>query len=226
MPSLFSPFFLSDRALRQTLSPIGAEARGTLVDIGCGTQPYRELFGGTQYIGIEIPARSAVGSRKLADVFFDGYRIPLSDHSADFALCSQVLEHVFDPDRFLLEISRILRPGGQLIITVPFLWDEHEQPYDFSRYSSFGLRHLASKAGFKVEAEYKTLADASVLVQLALAYCFKASRRLVPSFAKPLMAAVSLPANLLGIAASWLPRNEDLYLDNVMVWRVPTKPNE
>lgn len=226
MPSLFNPFFLSDRALRQTLSSLGAGARGTLVDVGCGAQPYRALFRDTTYIGIEVPVKSSVGSRKLADVYFDGYRIPMGDHSADLSLCSQVLEHVFDPDRFLADIFRILKPGGQLIITVPFLWDEHEQPYDFSRYSSFGLRHLAAKAGFEVEQAHKTLADASVLVQLGLAYCFKASRRLVPSLAKPLMAAISLPANLVGLAASWLPKNEDLYLDNVMVWRVPIQPSE
>ena len=55
-------------------------------------------------------------------------------------MCNQVLEHVFNPDDFVREIARVLKPGGALLLTVPFVWNEHEQPYDYARYSSFGLR--------------------------------------------------------------------------------------
>jgi SAM-dependent methyltransferase len=61
-----------------------------------------------------------------------------------------VLEHVFNPDDFLNEVNRVLKPSGKLLLTVPFVWDEHEQPYDYARYSSFGLRSLLEKHGFSI----------------------------------------------------------------------------
>lgn len=199
-------------------------ARGTLgvvVDVGCGTAPYRGLFEHAKYIGIEVATGSACGSSKGgADVYFDGRHLPLPDASIDTVLCNQVLEHVFEPVPFLQEIQRVLNPGGRLLLTVPFVWDEHEQPYDFARYSSFGLRHLAKTCGFEVVEARRTLADASLFAQLWLAYLFKVVRGGKPPTlpGKLFLAAASIPVNLLGLAASrMLPANSDLYLDNVMI---------
>lgn len=89
-------------------------------------------------------------------------------------ICNQVLEHVFNPDLFLQEIFRVLKPGGKLLMTVPFVWDEHEQPWDYARYSSFGLRSLLERNGFIVDEQRKTNADARVLFQLINAYLYKA----------------------------------------------------
>ena len=65
-------------------------------------------------------------------------------------LCNQVLEHVFNPDEFLLKINRVLKNDGKLLLTVPFVWDEHEQPFDYARYSSFGLKALIEKMVLKL----------------------------------------------------------------------------
>jgi hypothetical protein len=104
-------------------------------------------------------------------------------------------------------------------LTVPFVWDEHEQPYDYARYSSFGLAHLARKHGFEVVDARRTLPDASIFAQLWMAYAFKAVRQWPPALRKPLLALMSLPVNLLGLALPLLPASPDLYLDNVMLWR-------
>jgi hypothetical protein len=105
-------------------------------------------------------------------------------------------------------------------LTVPFVWDEHEQPFDYARYSSFGLRHLLSKHGFVIEEQVKTLADASMLCQLLNAYLFKVTQtrsRLVNlAVTAVLMSPVSLIGRLVALIA---PRNPDLYLDNVSVAR-------
>ena len=215
------PFFLSHRALRREIAALAQALPGRTLDVGCGTQPYRSLFPGPDYVGIEVPTASAYGSAKLADVYYNGRHLPFADASFDVVFSSQVLEHVFSPDAFLAEIGRVLRPGGHLLLTTPFVWDEHEQPYDFARYSSYGLIHLACRNGFDVEQARKTLANVSLLSQLALAYAYKVLRRGLPvPLAKALGALISVPANTLGlIAGTVLPSNVDLYLDNVMLWR-------
>lgn len=219
--SLADPFFLAHRALHAEISRMAGNAVGTVIDVGCGTAPYRALFAHTRYIGIEVASGSEFGSAKGgADVLYDGQRLPLADGSVDNVLCNQVLEHVFEPTAFLSELRRVLRPGGRLMVTVPFVWDEHEQPYDFARYSSFGLRHLATKCGFEVAEARRTLADASLFAQLWLAYWFKVIHRggRASWAGKVFVAVMSVPVNIAGmVLAKLLPASPDLYLDNVVV---------
>lgn len=219
MSSLLDPFFLTTRALRREIAAVAPGFAGRMLDVGCGSQPYRGLFDHADYIGIEVPQASKHGSAKRADAFFDGLRIPLADCSVQHVLCTQVLEHVFQPARFLDDVHRVLAPGGSMLITTPFLWDEHEQPYDYARYSSFGLAHLAATHGFDVVSARRTMADASLFAQLWLAYLFKVLAPCPAWLRKPLLAAFSLPTNLAGLLMGrLLPANPDLYLDNVMVW--------
>lgn len=219
MASIFDPFFLATHALHRQISVIAPGFSGRMLDIGCGSQPYRAVFGAVDYIGLEVLQASAHGSAKLADAYFDGLNLPLRDGSVQHVLCTQVLEHVFEPAAFLEEAWRVMAPGGSMLLTVPFVWDEHEQPYDFARYSSFGLHHLARTHGFKVVLAKRTLADASLFAQLWLAYLYKVARPAPAWLRKPLLAAISLPTNLAGLLLGrLLPANPDLYLDNVMVW--------
>lgn len=78
--------------------------------------------------------------------------IPVADGSFDAALSTQVLEHVPDPARVLCELYRVLSPGSSLCLTAPLVWQLHEEPYDFYRYTSYGLRALLERAGFQVAA--------------------------------------------------------------------------
>lgn len=221
--SLTDPFFLAHRALRREIVCMAAATTGDVLDVGCGTAPYRPLFSHARYVGVEVASSSKFGSAKSgADVFYDGRHLPMADESVDHILCNQVLEHVFEPIEFLLELHRVLRPGGRIMLTVPFVWDEHEQPYDFARYSSFGLAHLAGKCGLDIIKARRTLADASLFAQLWLAYWFKVARRNGDASlaSKAFLAAISVPVNIFGLAlAKVLPANPDLYLDNVLILR-------
>jgi SAM-dependent methyltransferase len=124
-------------------------AGSEVLDAGAGNAPFRPLFAHCRYRTIDWPSSVHPGARR-ADVIADLTDVPLPDASADTILCTEVLEHVFDAPRVLTELHRLLRPGGRLLLTVPFVIGLHEPPYDFARYTSFGLEHLARNAGLDV----------------------------------------------------------------------------
>lgn len=128
---------------------------GTLLDIGCGEQPYRALLtsppsGVTSYLGLDLEGGTYGGEgAPEPELRWDGLRIPLKDGQVDTAFATEVLEHCPDPGAILDEIHRVLRPGGRFFFTVPFLWPLHDSPHDHYRYTPFALRHLFARAGFQ-----------------------------------------------------------------------------
>src|SRR5262245_35658910 len=106
---LINPFYFARRGLLQELRPLFSELNGDVLDVGCGSKPYRSLVPARNYVGLDIdsPFTRQVGK---ADLFYDGGVFPVADASFDAVLCSQVLEHVFNPEIFLGEIRRVLRP--------------------------------------------------------------------------------------------------------------------
>jgi SAM-dependent methyltransferase len=220
-PGIFAifvnPYYLARRDLCLAMINLSHELTGSLLDVGCGAKPYRNLFSVDSYKGLDIDS-PIVRERGIADDFYDGNVFPYTNSTFDSILCNQVLEHVFNPAEFLQEVNRVLKPGGKLLLTVPFVWDEHEQPYDYARYSSFGLRALLEKSGFLIQQHKKLGADATVLFQLANAYLFKVTQSW-PTLAKLIfLTTVMAMINVLGmIAGRVLPGNPDLYLDHVVL---------
>lgn len=214
---LVNPFFLARRRLWAEMKALAPLAQGRLLDVGCGSEPYRALFTVSEYLGLEIDSPEA-RSRGVADAFYDGRRFPFDAARFDAVLCNQVLEHVFEPDAFVAEICRVLAPGGRLILTVPFVWDEHEQPHDYARYSSFGLRALLERNGFTVVQHRKLLADCSVLFQLLNAYLYKVLRTRSMMLNVVSTALLLAPVSLVGwVLGALLPGNPDLFLDQCVV---------
>jgi len=214
-----NPFFFARRGLLRELGPLLAELTGEVLDVGCGRKPYRAHVPAARYVGLDIdtPVTRGLG---LADLFYEGRNFPVADASFDGVLCSQVLEHVFEPEVFLAEIHRVLRPGGRLVLAVPFAWDEHEQPQDFARYSSFGLRALLERNGFAVVTQRKSVADARAVAQLAAAWLYKVTRSRSRLLNGAAQLALIAPVTLLGaVAGVILPGNPDFYLDNVVLAR-------
>lgn len=209
-----NPFYFARKALYRAMKEFGRDIRGRVLDVGCGARPYEHLVQATHYVGLEIPGRKSV----RADVLYGGGGFPFADRSFDAVICNQVLEHVFHPDAFLREIARVLTERGRLLVTVPFVWDEHEQPRDYARYSSFGLAALLQQNGFSILQQRKTAGDARVLFQLLNAYLYKltATRNPYVNFAAALL--LMAPVNVLGsVVALIAPRNPDLFLDNVVL---------
>ena len=212
-----NPFYHARLGLRKAMSKFSSKLKGRLLDVGCGSKPYQELFAVDDYIGLDIDSEAS-RNRKIADYFYDGKIFPFNENEFDSVLCNQVLEHVFNPDEFLSEIKRVLKPGGRLLLTVPFVWDEHEQPHDYARYSSFGLKALLDKNGFNVIGYKKIGADASIIFQLINAYLYK----IIVKWPLPIRVVITMSLmslfNLLGIMfGKLLPRNPDLFLDQIVL---------
>jgi SAM-dependent methyltransferase len=118
-----------------------------VLDIGAGDSPYRELFRRSEYVTVDW-ANSPHVDAHAADHIAPADDLPLDNASFDAALATQVLEHVPDPLRVMREMHRVVRPGGSVLVTVPFVWEEHEKPFDFQRFSSAGLVRMLEDAGF------------------------------------------------------------------------------
>src|SRR5215218_10389451 len=138
--------------LHRFLARAGATVRaGQLVlDAGSGRAPYRDLFAHARY---ETADFLSIKGKKYVepDYVCDLAAIPVEDARFDHVLLTQVLEHIPEPSAVLAELHRVLKPGGTLWLTAPLFYVEHEKPYDFFRYTRFGLRHLLEGAGFRVE---------------------------------------------------------------------------
>lgn len=120
-----------------------------VIDVGCGVQPYRGMLGGfSQYVGFDSPLRP--DSATSADAFGDATALPFVAACADAVLCTEVMEHVADPPVMLAEIRRVLAPGGHLVLSVPFTWHIHDEPFDYWRFTEYGLRLVLERAGFEV----------------------------------------------------------------------------
>ncbi|NUN70029.1 MAG: methyltransferase domain-containing protein [Bacteroidetes bacterium] len=214
-----NPFYFSRRGLFRAMRDLGSELSGRLLDIGCGTKPYEPYLSVQEYIGVEIDTERSRTTSK-ADLFYDGTRIPCEDGAFDAVLANEVFEHVFNPDAFLMEVNRVLKPGGKFLITVPFVWDEHEQPHDYARYTSFGLVHILRAHGFEVVRHSKSVSDTRVIFQLINEYIYKKTYVQSPVLRQLLNTLLISPWTCLGIVLSAvLPSNPDLYLDNIILVR-------
>lgn len=134
-----------------------ASLYGTVLDIGCADgKPGRYLPDGTDYIGLDYFDTATGWYKTRPSVFGDAQQLPFADEIVDHILLLDVLEHIPDPDRCLAEIFRVLKTGGTVTIQVPFIYPIHDAPLDFHRWTRFGLRRAAERAGFVVQQEIAT----------------------------------------------------------------------
>ncbi|RME57501.1 class I SAM-dependent methyltransferase, partial [Candidatus Parcubacteria bacterium] len=150
-----NPFYFARKGLAGHIADLADRVTGKTLDVGCGSKPYESLYASSEYIGLEYDTPENRASKE-ADFFYDGETFPFESASFDSVVANEVFEHVFNPDRFLDEVHRVLKSGGRLLMTMPFVWDEHEQPHDFARYSSFGIRYLLEKHGFEIVDQRKS----------------------------------------------------------------------
>lgn len=123
-------------------------AGGRVLDAGAGNGLYSHHFDHVEYEAADfeaVPGKEYSGNHYVCDLA----AIPVADDRFDVVLCSQVLEHLPEPLAVLSELRRVLKPRGRIFASAPLFYEEHEQPYDYYRYTQFGLRHLFEAAGFQ-----------------------------------------------------------------------------
>ncbi len=119
---------------------------GRVLDVGCGEKPYRSWMPGAEsWLGVDLADGPDVDV-----VIAAGEQWPVQEDGFDVVLCTQVIEHVGDPALTLREIARALAPGGTLLMTVPFTYNEHDRPHDYRRLTRHGARGLVEAHGLEV----------------------------------------------------------------------------
>ncbi len=134
------------RAFAATLAP-GA----VLLDAGAGEAKHRAVFPQQRYIAVDLAVGDQQWDYSRLDALADLEALPFPAHTFDAALNIVTLEHVREPRQVMREISRVLKPGGRLLIVVPLEWEVHQAPHDYFRYTKHGLEYLLSEAGLTVE---------------------------------------------------------------------------
>lgn len=120
-----------------------------VLDAGAGRAPYRSLFAHARYESADFEQVDKVYAPST--YVCDLSEIPVEDGRFGYVVFNQVMEHLPEPLTVLEELHRVLEPGGRMIYSGPLFYQEHEQPYDFYRYTQYGLRHLFGRAGFEIE---------------------------------------------------------------------------
>ena len=216
-----NPFFIIRRGLIKGVRKISKIFKGgLLLDVGCGSKPYEGLFKVDKYVGIDIKVSGHNHASSKVDKFYDGKKIPYDNEIFDYVFSSEVFEHVFNLDELLVEIKRVLKKDGKLGFTCPFVWDEHEKPYDYARYTSFAIKHLLEKHGFVILEYEKSTNYFETIMQMLSAYIFQhvlPKNNYLKLFLSPFFVS---PVNIIGILlGSILPKNDSFYHNNIVVAR-------
>lgn len=210
--------FLIRKSIYAAIKNHAHQLSGSLLDFGCGTKPYKSLFlNVNEYIGIDFKIEGRTDNYSEVDLFYDGKVIPFPSATFDSILCTEVLEHVFNIEVVLQEFNRVLKCNGKALITTPFIWEEHEMPHDFARYTTPALIFLYQKNGFKIVKNGKTGNYIEVIFQFTLNYV----KNILPDnkyIRQLFLIPFIILFNFFGLVFSFLlPVDRTAYFNNVFV---------
>ena len=214
-----NPHFITRRGLLKGIKIISSSFKGgLLLDVGCGSKPYEHMFQVDQYIGIDVENSGHCHSSSRIDRFFDGRHIEYPHCHFDYVFSSQVFEHVFDIYQLLGEINRVLKINGELGFTCPFAWEVHEHPYDFWRYTPFGIKDLLLAHGFELKHFARSTGYVETILQMLSTYVSQHALPKNKYLNLIFQICIIAPINILGIIlGKLLPRSNNLYCDNIVI---------
>ena len=152
---IINPVQIIRYGLFKKIKKFAPQIKGSVLDFGCGSKLYENLFiNSDEYIGCDVEKSGYDHSNSKIDYFFDGKNLPFGDGTFDAVVSFEVFQHVFNLPEALKEINRVTKDSGTLLISIPSAYHEHELPYDFARYTSFGIVKILKDSGYEV-IEYK-----------------------------------------------------------------------
>jgi len=196
-PRIVDTDWLVLRGLSIEVSSIAAEIAHpgvVAVDFGCGDQPYRKLFEqrGAEYRGADLGQAAQIVIRPNGHV-------DAPNACADVVLSFQVLEHVRDLDTYLSEAKRLLRRGGELILSTHGTWLYHPHPEDHRRWTRMGLVNELESRGWRVDSCTAVVGPLAWTTLIRLTgYCF--ALRKLPLVGNVAAALLALVMNLRAAA--------------------------
>ncbi|MFA6463633.1 MAG: class I SAM-dependent methyltransferase [Candidatus Paceibacterota bacterium] len=222
-PSWYSvfinPYFIARKSLNNHVKEFSKTVglNKDILDVGCGSKPYKIFFEKNNYVGIDIKEDSDADDVKIPEKFYDGLNIPYNDNSFDFIICTQVLEHAIDPDKLLKECNRVLKQNGIIFLTMPFVYPEHAIPYDFRRFTSYGHRKIFKECSFDIKSISPTCGLFRVcgqLMSVAIFESIKFKSTLIKLFLSILVCA---PIQIISIFLDYIFFNKWITLDYVVI---------
>ncbi len=218
-----NPYFISRISLYNAVRAFAGKTSdtATILDIGCGVKPYRSLFRSPLYTGIDIQGGGHSDDQKYIDAYYDGEHIPFPDSSFEIIICTQVLEHADDPETLIGDAFRVAKPGCRVLFSMPFVYMEHEIPYDFRRFTRFEHVRVMERAGFTDLHIQETTGFFGVFGQLFVVMCFESIRMRAPLFKALLTLCVFGPIMIVSVALDAIFRKPALTLDYIVT---ATKP--
>ena len=143
--------FLVDEVAAKFQAAIPEHVSGDLLDLGCGAVPLYGAYEGFVDKVTCIDWNESQHELKHLDVSHDlNTPLPFDSDSFDTVICSDVIEHLHSPSLVFSEVARVLRSGGKLVLSVPFLYWIHEAPHDYYRYTEFALVNLCKASNLRV----------------------------------------------------------------------------
>ncbi len=135
--------------MRDIKEALDKYAKKNLLDLGCGNKPYKEWY--APLTASSIGCDAVQSSENVVDTLCLASALPYKNDSFETVFSTQVLEHVFEQQQMINEAARVLKQDGYLILSVPFTWELHEEPYDFFRITKYGLKEMFEKSGFEID---------------------------------------------------------------------------
>ncbi len=218
----FNPFYTIRKGLYNGIKENAPFLTGQLLDFGCGNKPYKHLFNVQNYTGLDIEISGHDHKNELIDVFYDGNKIPFDDNNFDSIFSSEVFEHVPNIDTILRELNRVCKTNGHLLVTIPFIWEEHEIPFDFVRYTSYGIENKLKENGFEILRLQKTTNYINTVFQLWNAFVHQniLKHKISRIFLNPILIT---PTLIIGILLSKILPKSDTFFHNTVVLAKKTK---
>lgn len=222
-PPIYHPSYFIRHEILNGILRNKDQISGKLLDFGCGAMPYKSLFNVDEYIGVDYEGEGHSHKNENVDVFYDGKNIPFENNYFDAIFCSEVFEHLFEMDLILIELNRVLKPGGKILISTPFVWNLHEIPVDFARYTPFGLKHMLEKSGFEIKISEQNGGYITVIFQIITLYIlqlfkYNSKKLFLSTTVRLFKYGLIFITNGIGILlCKILPNRDDLYLSNLIV---------